>query len=260
MSMIDNGNKFDFGQTAADYAKYRDIYPKEFYDKIYDLGYYHKSQRVLDIGTGSGVLPRNMYKYGSDITAADISENQIKYAKELSAADDLQIKYIVGSDSSLDFDNASFGCITACQCWFYLNHEVFAPKAYNWLKDNGKLGIFYMGYLPKEDKIAGMSEDLIKKYNPDWNGYGDYRRKIQLPGIYYNYFDIEYNDFFDVKIPFTRESWNGRIKSCRGIGAELSEDKISLFETEHKKILHENAEEQFTILHYCALLSLKKKI
>ena len=84
MKKIDNGNAFDFGLAAEDYPKYRDIYPEEFYNKIYELGFYRKFQRVLDMGTGSGVLPRNMYKYGSDITAADISENQIKYAEILS--------------------------------------------------------------------------------------------------------------------------------------------------------------------------------
>ena len=34
----DNGKSFDFGNTSKDYAKYRDIYPKEFYRHILDLG------------------------------------------------------------------------------------------------------------------------------------------------------------------------------------------------------------------------------
>ncbi len=28
---IDNGKPFDWGKTSLDYAKFRDIYPKEFY-------------------------------------------------------------------------------------------------------------------------------------------------------------------------------------------------------------------------------------
>ena len=31
---IDDGKAFDFGKTSNDYAKFRDIYPKIFYDKI----------------------------------------------------------------------------------------------------------------------------------------------------------------------------------------------------------------------------------
>ena len=51
---IDNGNAFDFGRASSDYAKYRDIYPDEFYKRITELGLCLKDQRVLDLGTGTG--------------------------------------------------------------------------------------------------------------------------------------------------------------------------------------------------------------
>ena len=35
---IDNGKAFDWGRTSGDYAKYRDIYPPVFYEKIVDRG------------------------------------------------------------------------------------------------------------------------------------------------------------------------------------------------------------------------------
>lgn len=31
---------------------------------------------------------------------------------------------------------------------------------------------------------------------------------------------------------FTRESWNGRMKACRGVGASLTEKEIFLWEQE----------------------------
>lgn len=31
---IDSGKAFDWGRTSADYAKFRNIYPQEFYDRI----------------------------------------------------------------------------------------------------------------------------------------------------------------------------------------------------------------------------------
>ena len=69
---IDNGRSFDWGRASADYAKYRDIYPEEFYDKIISLGLCTQGQSVLDLGTGTGVLPRNMYKYGASFVGVDI--------------------------------------------------------------------------------------------------------------------------------------------------------------------------------------------
>lgn len=53
--------------------------------------------------------------------------------------------------------------------------------------------------------------------------------------------------------------WNGRIKACRGIGASLTEEEISRWEEEHKKLLAQIAPDEFTILHYGAIAELRKK-
>ena len=82
---IDGGRGFDFGKTSRDYARYRDIYPEAFYECLLRHGIGTKGQRVLDIGTGTGVLPRNMYRYGAHFVGADIAAHQIEQAKELAA-------------------------------------------------------------------------------------------------------------------------------------------------------------------------------
>ena len=69
---IDAGKAFDWGRTSLDYAKYRDIYPPVFYEKIADRNLCIKGQRVLDLGTGTGVLPRNMYHSGAEWTGTDL--------------------------------------------------------------------------------------------------------------------------------------------------------------------------------------------
>ena len=42
-----------------------------------------KGQKVLDLGTGTGVLPRNMYRHGADWVGCDISPEQIEQARNL---------------------------------------------------------------------------------------------------------------------------------------------------------------------------------
>ena len=49
---IDDGTPFDCGRTSSDYAKYRDIYPELFYDKIINRQLCITGQDVLDLGTG----------------------------------------------------------------------------------------------------------------------------------------------------------------------------------------------------------------
>ena len=75
---IDHGKGFDWGLASKDYAKYRDIYPDAFYQKIVAMGLCTKDQDVLDLGTGTGVLPRNMVKFGANFVGVDISEPYVR--------------------------------------------------------------------------------------------------------------------------------------------------------------------------------------
>ena len=60
-------------------------------------------------------------------------------------------------------------------------------------------------------------------------------------------------------VPFSRESWNGRMKACRGIGASLSDEDIAAWENEHMKLLGEIAPEAFEILHSASYAILIKR-
>ncbi|MCR5080049.1 MAG: class I SAM-dependent methyltransferase [Treponema sp.] len=112
---IDKGKSFDWGKTSADYAKYRDIYPQEFYDYILNLGLCKDGQKVLDLGTGTGVLPRNMYKYGAKWTGTDISENQIEQAKMLVKEAKMDIDFFASRAEDVSFPDNTFDVLTACR-------------------------------------------------------------------------------------------------------------------------------------------------
>lgn len=254
---IDSGKAFDWGRTSDDYAKYRDIYPPEFYDRIIKRGFCTAGQKVLDIGTGTGVLPRNMYKYGAEWTGTDISENQIETAKKLSVG--MNIQYYAVPTEKLYFPDNSFDVITACQCFWYFDHEKVISDFYRMLKPDGRIIVLYMAWLPYEDAIAGESEKLILKYNPDWSGAGETVHPIFIPECYKESFELVYSEEYPLKVRFTRESWNGRLKACRGIGASLSETEISAWEQEHKRLLSEIAPPEFDIIHYSAFAELRKK-
>lgn len=254
---IDGGKAFDWGRTSKDYAKYRDIYPQEFYDRIINRNLCVAGQSVLDIGTGTGVIPRNMYRYGAKWTGTDISENQIAQAKNLAAG--MDIDFYTMATEEIDFPENSFDVITACQCFWYFDHEQVMPKFYNILKPDGRILVLHMAWLPLEDRVAGESERLVLKYNPKWSGAGETVHPIDIPACYSEKFEVVYHTEFPLKVAFTRESWNGRMKACRGIGASLSEDEICAWEKEHIKLLDEIAPKEFEIMHYGAIAELKVK-
>ncbi|MBE7051733.1 MAG: class I SAM-dependent methyltransferase [Ruminococcaceae bacterium] len=254
---IDCGKAFDWGRVSKDYAKYRDIYPKQFYDKIVDRNLCIKGQNILDLGTGTGVLPRNMYQYGGKWTGIDISKEQIEQARLLSAG--MDIEYLSIPTENIDFPTETFDIVTACQCFWYFNHKQVMPIIYNILKKSGKLLILYMAWLPYEDKIAAESEKIVLKYSPNWSGAGEIMHPIDIPKEYNLDFEIVYHEEYPLKVHFTRETWNGRMKACRGVGASLTKKEICSWEQEHKKMLLEIAPSDFDILHYAAIAELRVK-
>lgn len=256
-SSIDNGKAFDWGRASQDYAKYRDIYPDEFYRKITDRGLCIKGQNVLDIGTGTGVIPRNMLRFGAKWTGTDISPEQIGQAKLLSQGTD--IKYFSVASEKLSFPDNSFDVITACQCFRYFDHEKLIPEIRRMLKSGGNLVVLYMAWLPYEDEIAKASEKLILKYSPDWSGKGETMHPIYIPPCYDAYFEKVYSEEYPLDVHFTRESWNGRIKASRAIEASLSDDEINSFDKEHRKMLEDTAPGEFDIRHYGAIVQLRLK-
>lgn len=171
----------------------------------------------------------------------------------------MKIDYYAQSAESIDFPDRSFDVITACQCFWYFDHEKVVPRLFDLLNASGRLLILYMAWLPFEDKIAGASENLVLKYNPKWSGGAERIHPITIPICYRERFEVVYHEEYPLKVHFTRESWNGRIKACRGIGASLSETEISTWEQEHMRLLAKIAPSEFDVLHYGAMAELRKK-
>ena len=134
------------------------------------------------------------------------------------------------------------------------------------LKDNGHFAMLFMAWLPNDSEIAAHSEELILKYNPNWNG-GHYapdkekRRDMSeiTPDWTQGLFKTEkWIVEYEINLNFTRESWHGRMRACRGIGAStLSAEDIAAWEKEHLEYL-KTMPESFDIPHWITILNLRK--
>ena len=244
---FDNGNEFDFGKTSLDYSKYRDIYPNSMYQKLYDHGIGQKGQKILDLGTGTGVFPRAMYKYGAQFTGIDIAEEQIKYAKELSK--NMDITYKVCSAESTELNSNEYDVISAVQCFMYFDKEKIMPEIKRLLKNGGKMVIVWMTWLPFECKIAEETEKLVLKYNPKWTG-GGYKGSDNFSlNFSPETFETEKIIIYTENLEFTYETWAGRIRACRGVSATLPENVVQEFNNEHLALLKSLTKEPFEIIH-----------
>ena len=256
-SHIDGGEPFDWGKTSELYAKYRDIYPEEFLIRLIKAANIREGADVLDLGTGSGVIPRMLYATGARFTGVDISENQISEARRLANEATMCINFECLSAEEYLSAPRSFDSILACQCFDYFDHKVLAKRVWRALKSGGRFAVAYMSWLPFEDEIAGRSEALVLKYNPKWTGCGERPRPIRIPEIYLKYFSVRSSEVFRLDVPFTRESWHGRMLACRGVSASLGESEVQAFSDEHMRMLS-SFPERFTIKHYAAIAVLEK--
>ena len=213
------------------------------YEKLAALGVAVQGKEVLDLGSGTAVLPISLYETGAHFTATDISENQISFGRENALKkgfDKIDFKVCGAEDTGFESDR--FDAVTAVQCFHYFNAEKAAGEIFRVLKPCGLFCKIFMDWLPGEDEKIAEMEAFVLRYNPGWSGCGFQSFEYSYPRWARNRFIIDTIHSYDENLEFTREAWLGRIMSCRGVGASLSEEKAAEFETEYRSILEKYPE------------------
>jgi SAM-dependent methyltransferase len=246
---IDNEREFDWGKTSQDYAAYRSGYPESFYHLLAALGIGRPAQKILDLGTGTGVLARAFARRGAVVTGVDIAPNQVAAATSLAAQQGLDIAFQVCPAEAIDFPDTSFDVISAGQSWLYFDVSVMIPKVLRLLTADGRLALTHLLWLPRKDRIAQRSEELVLRYNPDWGGAGYDGMMPPVATWSREHFELRTFHVMEAPLEFTREAWQGRIRACRGIGASLPAKDVEAFDAEHRKLLEAIAQDTFTVLH-----------
>ncbi len=113
----------------------------DFIEKEID---FNKSQKIIDIGCGTGRHSIELAKRGYKVTGIDLSESQLARAKEKAKAQNLQIDFQKHDARNLTFKNEYDLAIILCEGAFSLmetdemNYEILR-NATNSLKTAGKL-------------------------------------------------------------------------------------------------------------------------
>jgi SAM-dependent methyltransferase len=245
----DGGRRIEWGRTSLDYAEHRPNYPPEFYKRLYDRGIGTPGQHIVDLGTGVGFLAQQFAEQGSHVVGIDIDATQVSVAKHRARDTGLSIDYRVAPAEHTGLPGNSFDVASASQCWRYFNHENASGEVSRILRVGGRLVTCHLCWLPREDDIARRSEELVLKHNPQWTGK-DFDGKVsrEWPKME-RYFNVADFFVFDTSIPFTHESWRGRFRACRGIGASLAPKEIVAFDREHAELLAQTVPASFSVRH-----------
>jgi SAM-dependent methyltransferase len=245
----DGGRRIEWGRAAADYAEYRPNYPDEFYARLTECGIGVPGQAILDLGTGVGFLAQRFAEAGADVVGIDVDAGQIEVARQRAAAAGLSINYRTAPAESTGLADGSFNAVTASQCWLYFEQPQTCREVSRLLKPDGRLIICHLSWLTPAVEVARLSEGLVLKHNPAWTGGGWTGEVPDFAARLAPFFEPIDTFVFDAPLPFTRESWRGRIRACRGVGASMSDAEVAAFDHEHAQLLEQIVPPQFPVLH-----------
>jgi SAM-dependent methyltransferase len=245
----DGGRRIEWGRTAEDYAEHRPNYPDEFYGRLAERGIGVPGQHILDLGTGVGFLAQKFAEQGAEVVGIDLDADQLAAARRRALEAGTHIDYRQAPAEDTGLAGASFDVVTASQCWLYFDHAKASCEVTRLLRPEGRLVTCHLCWLPGEDDIARRSEELVLKYNPQWTGAGFSGEVSRRWPKMEPFFEVVDFFVFDARIPFTRESWRGRFRACRGVGASLTPEEVAAFDRDHAALLERTVGRSFAVLH-----------
>jgi len=246
---IDPGRAIDWSRASADYAQFRPGPPDSFFVRLQALGIGRPGQRVLDLGTGTGLIARRLARRGARVAGIDIAAGQLAEARRLAEAESLSIDFREAPAEEPPFADRSFDAVTANQCWLYFDKPRLLPRLRRLLVPDGLIAVSHFSWLPRQDPVAAATEAIVLRHNPVWTDK-DWNGEVPLPPAWMTP-ELEIRGFFlyDEAIPFTAEGWRGRIRACRGVGASLDPKAVAAVDRDLSRWLASNAGERFTVRH-----------
>ena len=246
---LDGGRAIDWSRTSADYAAHRPGPPQRLFDLLAVLGVGVPGQRILDLGTGTGLVARTFARRGARVSGIDIAPGQIAEATRSAAAEGLAAEFVVAAAEACPFGDASFDAIVASQCWMYFDVAATIAEVRRLLRPGGVLVTTHFSWLPGADAVARASEALVLRANPAWQGAGWSGQVPAEPAWCEGHARVQAMFWFDADVPFTHETWRGRMRACRGVGATLPGAGVEAFDAALARWLEANVAPAFTVRH-----------
>jgi ubiquinone/menaquinone biosynthesis C-methylase UbiE len=198
--------KDNFSNQAADYAKYRPVYPEELFDFI--LSHVLNKEAAWDCGTGNGQTARILAINFQNVFATDISQNQIENAWNAN-----NILYSVQPAEKTNFPDDLFDLVTVSQAlhWFQVN------DFYKEVRRVSKAGAWIAVWTYSNLRISPPVDELVnvQHYKNRLGTYWDYERKYvdeQYQTLSFPFKEIK-TPSFEIRLQWTLDELKGYLKT-----------------------------------------------
>lgn len=222
----------DFGRAAEDYARHRQGFPPEFFERVAALGCGLPGQRVLDLGTGTGLLARALAQHGCTVTGLDPSVALVQQATRLDKAAGVSVHYVQATAEATGLPDTAFDLVTAATCWHWFDRDAAAREAYRLLAPGGRLLVCDLDWNFVPGSIGARTWDLIGAHTPKTDKptggtflYPTWTRELVRAGFH------EWQVFaFTCALTYTREGWKGRVRASAGVGPVMDAQTLGRFD------------------------------
>ena len=202
-----NETKFNgLGQT---YAQYRPSYPKEFMDYLYsDIGI-TKGCDIADVGSGTGILTRQLIDNGHRVYAVEPNADMRFVAETELGGFDKFVSVDGTAESTTLLDN-SVDFITAAQAFHWFDRQRFRAECMRIIRPGGKV-VLVWNCRDETSEMVRENDVIIRKYCPDFKGYSGGMRGAESDDDFKDFFSGGYDTkAFRNDLAFDKQGFIGR--------------------------------------------------
>jgi SAM-dependent methyltransferase len=140
MKSIDN--KYKFNGRAEGYSKHRPGYADGFVDYLIENNFLTQNGLIADIGSGTGILSRQLLEKGLKVIAVEPNDDMRKEA-ENSLASFPKFISINGTAEFTGINEKSIDLVTAAQAFHWFDKEKFKAECKRILKTGSKVSLVW---------------------------------------------------------------------------------------------------------------------
>ena len=205
----------DYGVAAEDYGAYRQGFPAEFFHRLHAMRVGFAGQKLLDLGTGTGLLAREFARRGCLVTGVDFSARLLAVADRANAGEVVRPRYLRVRAEATKLPPASFDIAAAGTAWHLFNRAAAAREARRVLAPGGRLVIAHLDWHTAPGTVAAATLRMMERYGPGALAastfvYPDWTQELVAAG-----FGAWEVFGFTTALQYTPAAWRGRVRASQ---------------------------------------------
>jgi cyclopropane fatty-acyl-phospholipid synthase-like methyltransferase len=189
-------NKDVFKEIIEDYEVARPGYISELYNDIVEYAMLKCDAKILEIGSGPGQATEYFVKNKYNITGLEISEKQVEFLLD-KYSEYHNFNSICSSFEDYNSPDEEYNLIFSATAFHWIKPEIGYPKAYNMLKRNGVMAVFWhlASIIEPKTEMLNQIRNIYRKYAPELDDYISFDEAEDLHSLRIS--QIQVNNLFN---------------------------------------------------------------